>query len=136
MPLIVAALIAGSLGYHALRGDRHDAGQCPPLRPGTNNAAADYQDMLVWHGATYVVDHDASDQVGIGTQVTTVGCSIAELTRTNHQLVGPLPWPDRTATFLPSGTPVFSVQGVRTACELAVARDRAAVVYASGRGGC
>lgn len=136
MPLIVAVLIAGSLGFHALRGDARAQNECPPLRPGTNDAAADYADIFIWNGATYRVDQHAPDDVRIGGQTTTVGCSIAELTRTNHQLVGPLPWPNRTATFLPAGTPVFDIPGARRACELAAVTGKKVTVYTSGRAGC
>lgn len=101
---------------------------CPALRPGTDNAAADYADAFYWDGRTYL----SGDMFSIGpkhyepgTQVATVTCSIRDLTAVNRNLVADLPWPDGTATYLATGTPVFAVDGTTTSCALAV-KDTAA----------
>jgi len=91
---------------------------CPPLLKGTTNAAADYADILLWRGTTYGGADQLVEPSRLGAQVTTVDCSIAELTSVNHNLVGSLPWPDRTATFLPSGAPVFAIRAVDSGCRV------------------
>ena len=60
----------------------------------------------------------------------TIDCSIAELTAPNRLGVElGVSWPDRTATFLPSGTPVYRVDQRKSTCQLAVRVDGQAKVH-------
>ncbi len=96
---------------------------CPALLPGTSNAAADYVESFRWNDQTYITSDNltARREPGkLGRPVTKVTCSISELTADNGNLVANGPWPNGTATFLPTGTQVFAIQGVQTRCELGV----------------
>ncbi|WP_375431590.1 hypothetical protein [uncultured Friedmanniella sp.] len=96
---------------------------CPALRPGTSNATADYVETFRWNDQTYITSNNLAEprKAGkLGRPVTTVTCSIAELTADNGNLVENGPWPNGTATFLPTGTQVYAIQGVPTRCELGV----------------
>jgi hypothetical protein len=72
---------------------------------------------------------DSAKSVHLGTQLTTVGCSITELTWKTGKRVAPGPWPDRTATGLPSGTAVVTARGMGTECRLAVPVDGVTNIY-------
>jgi len=97
---------------------------CPAVLPGTSNAAADYAELLRWNDQTYITSNNLDVlQRGpgkLGPKVTTITCSIAELTAANRNLVADGPWPNGTATFLPAGTAVFAIQGIDTRCQLGV----------------
>lgn len=124
--LLVAALSwsGQTIGVPAApAGDPTASRTCPALIPGTSNATVDYADAFRWDSHLYVVsDTLNSDPTyrALGPQVTTITCSIRELTADNGNQVQDGPWPDGTATFLPTGTPVLTVQGVEPRCELAV----------------
>jgi hypothetical protein len=93
---------------------------CPALVPGSNNSATDYFDLFVWNDLLYVNVAWLENAPSHGRQLTTVGCSVAELTAENRLNVEDTPWPDRTATFLSSGSPVFVLRGFNHRSRVAV----------------
>ena len=104
------------------------AGGCPAVHGGSNGQD-DYADSFRWNGVEYWNLGDSAKSVHLGTQLTTVGCSITELTARTGKRIAPGPWPDRTATGLPSGTAVFTVRGMGTECRLAVPVGGVTKVY-------
>ena len=135
---VLAALMALVLGLVAflvvVEDQKPEAApyECPPLvSRDTEYALMDYFDVLIWNGVGYISKED----IGVdappphGKQLTTVGCSIAELTADNDLTVQTYPWPDRTAMFLRSGSPVFAIDGVDPKCRVVV-HDRSWKTYA------
>jgi hypothetical protein len=103
---------------------------CPPLQRGAPSSP-DYADAFQWNGVSYWVTRAVVPVTDLGAQVTTIDCSIAELTAPNRLGVElGVPWPDRTSTFLPSGTPVYRIDRQQTTCQLGVRVDGQAKVYA------
>jgi hypothetical protein len=104
---------------------------CPAVLPGTSSALDDYADLVVWQGRSYLQAADPPGPAGLrlGPVVTTVGCSLADPSATEGQRVAPGPWPDGTATGLPTGTRIHAVRGRDPSCLLAVARDPEVVAY-------
>ena len=104
------------------------AGRCRAVQKDFNGVD-DYTDSFLWHGVDYWNLGDSAKPVRLGPVVTTVGCSIAELTENTGNRVAPGPWPDRTATGLASGTAVFAIRGVGSECRLAVPIDGVTKIY-------
>lgn len=112
----------------ATGGARGSVTDCPPVIK-DRNVAVDYVDLVIWSGLQYMSFAEPTSEPTLGEPVTTVGCSVVEITEGGRWHVGPMPWPDRTATFLPSGTQLYAVQGVEPGCQLAAERDGRVVVY-------
>lgn len=104
---------------------------CPPLLRGFPSGVDDYVDAFQWSGLTYVViPHRVVAMNALGPQVTTIDCSVDELRARTHQRVEPgAPWPDRTSTYIPSGTAVYRLDQVPQTCQLAVRVDGRVKVY-------
>jgi hypothetical protein len=107
------------------------AHSCPALVRGSN-AVDDYADAFFWGGASYqLVPNRVLSVPRLGPQITTVDCNINELTAAQDVRVDPAAdWPDRTATGLPSGTPVYLIDQVAPTCQLAVKVEGQVEVYA------
>jgi hypothetical protein len=88
--------------------------------PGSSNSLTDYYDMFVWNDLRYVRRSWLNAAPPLGKQLTTVGCSIAELTDENRRSVVDTPWPDRAATYLPSGSLVYVIRGFNHRCRIAI----------------
>ena len=86
-------------------------------------------DAFWWSGVSYVWTRRYVPLSRVGPEVTTIDCSVAELTAPNHLQVEAGPWPDRTSTFLPSGTPIYRIAAVRPTCQLAVRVDDRVQMY-------
>lgn len=125
---IAALVVAGALLADTRRHGVVTVEGCPPLQQGTTGAA-DYSDIFIWKGLTYMARGQGGEAVELGVHIGTIGCSIAELTATRRELVAPPPWPDRTATLLPSRTPVFVIRSVSPGCQLAVRIEEVTRVY-------
>jgi hypothetical protein len=103
---------------------------CPPLQRDAPSSP-DYADAFQWKGVSYWVTRAVVPARNLGAEVTTIDCSIAELTAPNGLGVElGVSWPDRTSTFLPSGTPVYRIDRQQATCLLAVRIDGQAKVYA------
>lgn len=83
--------------------------------------------MVVWQGRDYVSlgTESVVTLTDLGAPVTTVACSFAELG--SSRIVGP--WPDRTATGLTSGDPLYAVPSISTRCQLAAVVDGEVRIY-------
>ena len=112
---------------------------CPAVLPGTSNALDDYADMVVWQGRSYLqagqvpqeptADSPVPATLRLGAVVTTVDCSLTDRSVADGQRLAPGPWPDRTATVLPSGTTLSAVRGADPACVLGTRRGADVVAY-------
>jgi hypothetical protein len=112
---------------------------CPAVLPGTSNALDDYADLVVWQGRSYLTADGVPGEPAAhspvpatlrrGPAVTTVGCSLGDASVTDGQRLAPGPWPDGTATGLPSGTTLFALRGADPACVLGAERDSEVVAY-------
>ena len=133
--LVVIVGVTGAVVWWAVHPRWTDDGyalthRCPPLVIGTRDARDDYADAFTWGGVSYwrVADRVVSKQA-LGPQATTIDCSIPELTASNGFQVDRGPWPDRTATGMASGTPVYRIDDVKPTCQLAVKVDGLFRVY-------
>lgn len=133
--LVVILGVGGAVVWWAVHPRWTDNGyslthKCPPLLRGTSDANVDYADAFHWNGVSYwLVPRAVVSLNNLGAQVTTIDCSIPELTAPNGFRVERDPWPDRTATFLPSGTPVFRIDHVKPTCQLAAKVEGQFKVY-------
>ena len=103
--------------------------RCPLLTGGTDTA--DYADVFEWDGIDYVrwaTDSQATPPP-LGRQLTTVGCSVHVLTAEFQFKLAAGPWPDRSASFLPSGAPVYAIRGVPSRCRIVARDDRGWTTY-------
>lgn len=110
---------------------------CPRVLPGTSNANEDFFDEFVWQARIYVEVGSASPPrrglpapLRLGQRVTTVTCGLNDPPMAGvGKRLEPLPWPDGTATGLPTGTPIYAVQTVAPSCLLAVEQARKVTPY-------
>ncbi len=109
------------------------------MLPRTSNALDDYADLLVWQRRTYVAADQmpeeptkvspVPDRIRLDRKVTAIGCSLSDPAATGGRRIAPGPWPDGTATALASGTAVYAVGGIDSACVLASERETEVVAY-------
>jgi hypothetical protein len=131
--LVIIVGVVGSVVWWAVRRPPLDNAYsqshvCPAVLRGRAND--DYADVFFWNGVSYML---AARRVvpasRLGPQVTTIDCNINDLTAHGVHVDPGASWPDGTATGLPSGTPVFRLDQVRTTCQLAVRVDGRVSVY-------
>ncbi|MGI3780474.1 MAG: hypothetical protein ACRYG2_06810 [Janthinobacterium lividum] len=76
---------------------------CPALLTNTSDAAQDFADVVTWDGRTFVRAEERPSRV-LSDVAGVVGCSVGEMDNPKGWGLAPGPWPDGTATGLPSGT--------------------------------
>jgi hypothetical protein len=100
--------------------------RCPALTGSTTTGGSYHIDLFVWNDVDYTRyevftrSPIPTPPPRIGKQLTTVGCNLSVLT---HEYIFDVEggrWPDRTATFLRTGSPVYVIQGFNHACRIAV----------------
>lgn len=111
---------------------------CPAVIPGTRNVVQDFVDLVVWRSRTYVAVGNLAKRprlalprnIRLDYKITTVRCSLAEPASTNGlAVVAPGQWPDRVATSLPVGTPIYAARDVGVACAIVAVHAHKKIIY-------
>lgn len=115
---------------------RTNAVVCPTASATPGAAVAiDWVPLVVWNGHDYSWWNVGPTAPRLGAEVTTIACTIGNISDKAGAGV-PRPWPDRTATLLPVGTPVYAVQGYSTSCALASREGTVVTLYLSDAPAC
>lgn len=99
---------------------------CPSLTGSTSDEGSHYIDLLVWKDVDYTRYEVFTRSPirppppRIGRQLTTVGCNLPDLTHDYVFDIEDAPLPDRTATMLRTGSPVYVIRGFNHVCRIAV----------------
>ena len=101
--------------------------RCPSFTGSTTTGGGDYLDGFVWNGVEYLRHEvffsrswNPVPRPRIGKQLTTVGCNLSERTYGFVFDIEGGRWPDRTATLMRTGSPVYVIRGFNHTCRITV----------------
>ena len=103
--------------------------RCPSFTGSLTSGGSDYVNGFVWNGVEYQRHEVFTRSMNplppprIGQQLTTVGCNLSERTYGFVFDIEGGPWPDRTATTMRTGSPVYVIRGFNHTCRIAVHDD-------------